>query len=84
MNMLISLYEIKFVVCVCSGCPETLILFISIFPIFLLTQCIEIYNVKKKKKRLIDSESGELECSDFTLSCWLTRHRGLYLVRPQW
>lgn len=52
MNTQISLYEIKYVVWVCSSCPETLILFVSIFPISLLTQCIQIYNVKKRKKEI--------------------------------
>lgn len=33
-------------------------------------------------EKLIDSESTGLQCSDFTLSCWLTRHHSLYLVRP--
>ena len=36
------------------------------------------------KKFLIDSGRRELQCSDFTLSCWLTRHHSLYLVRPWW
>ncbi|XP_006779391.2 PREDICTED: LOW QUALITY PROTEIN: frizzled-1 [Myotis davidii] len=37
---------------------------------------------RKWEEKKIDSKSKGLQCSDFTLSCWLTRRHSFYFVRP--
>lgn len=75
---LISPYGIQYAIWICYGCPDTFIVFHR-FICSLYGPCVPRPIIGEK---LIDLESAGLQCSDFTLGCWLTRHHSLYLVRP--
>lgn len=75
---LISPYGIKYAIC--YGCPDTFMVFHCFIP-SLYGPCVP-RSIFGGGGGLIDAESAGSQCSDFTPSCWLTRHHGLYLVRP--
>lgn len=77
---LISPYGIKYAIWICYGCPDTFMVFHCFVP-SLYGPCVP-RSIFGGEGGLIDTESAGSQCSDFTPGCWLTRHRGLYLMRP--